>query len=307
MQASAVRLSIEALYQEAEAVVHDETPMLAIIKSFPPTDKTGATLSLVSDTKTDSNADQAILRRIDDLMTEAETVAHQYDEAVVVDKKPAAAENQFPAAPPVPNQIAGADQLNDTELDQLLEEAKADLDAMTPATETPAIEDNNAIQDHENIETVMADIAAAVGVTPTALEIAPATDAVDDDSSQTAAVSLQANPDTDTGDAHATAAQTTVMNAELASFIGDTVRSVLNEELPLMVRAALADALDDIKTTSPAPKAKSATKRKTTSAKKPSTSTKAASKANSSKATAKKKAPKTGAVAKKANPKKSAS
>lgn len=319
MQASAVRLSIEALYQEAEAVVHDETPMLAIIKSFPPVDNTGANLSLVSDATGNEKADQAILHRIDDLLAEAESIAgqpeetattsvahpvgaqtedtraedtraedaraedaqftdqNQTDDIKLVDNEALlplgeTAADHLPATPPIPNEIAGANQLDGIELDQLLQDAKADIDAMAPATPSSPREmtsdrqaADDTIQETDNIETVMADIAAAVGVTTEISEPVPTTDMINDDLSQGAAESKS------------TQSQTVTINAELSSFIGDIVRSVLSEELPVMVRAALKDALGDMTISSPTRKAKTAPKTKTSTKTRPATKGKTAS------------------------------
>ena len=348
MQSSAVRQSIEALYQEAEAVVHDGAPMMAIIKSFPPTEKIDAdpvvTLSLVG--KSDINvkqetvnSDQDSLRRINDLWREAEALANEADENVQqvlgddnIEAGSLSAQppvdlvlDDLPAQPPAPSDIAGADQLNDQELDRLLQDAQADIDAIAPATHTDADQQTDDLDhqadsitdpnEQDNIETVMADIAAAVGVTPETDGPVPLVKTESNSDSG-------GDSDSDSGNGRTAAVNTDTLgvvgttptpvqpenltlndtqtdqfspiNAELATFVGDTVRAVLSEELPTMVRAALKDVLGDFKISSmPKP-----TKAKSTA--------KAASKKPSDKKVVKKKAasPKTKTAAKKTAAKK---
>ena len=318
MQTNVVRQSIEALYQEAEAVVHDGTPMLAIIKSFPPKDGSAVTLSLVEDVNDKDNAaiesitNQEILHRISDLWAEAETIASQSDDdnesddEIALPLTGAELDINLPEQPPVPTEIAGANQLNDSDLDQLVQDAKADIDAIAPLDQPSP---GHATTGHDiladdgddtgDIETVMADIAAAVGVSPEGPGEARSLDIAD-------ISEIPADKE-----AHKEPDLVIPMNAELASFIGDTVRSVLSEELPQMVRLALEDALGDMQLGNSADttKAKASVKRKTTKTKKAAVKT-----ANSKKSTAKAKtAPKAPpkappkAKTKKAAPKPSAS
>ncbi len=245
MSPTAVRQSIEALFQEAEAVVHDGAPMLAIIKSFPPTsddqddqaDQPDTGLKLIAASPQDAAFKTP--KKSDDSEAKAKPprrfgrVADAKPEDSEIDIKP------VPAEPPAPTKGASADDFDADDLDQLVEDAKADIDATVP----------------EDISVVMADIAAAVGVVP------PVTETKDETPE---AVS---EPIADLADADKPESQpeekSPFINDQLAAFVGDTVRTVLNAELPSMVHSAVKDALETLvvtKKTSPVRKKAAAKK-----------------------------------------------
>jgi hypothetical protein len=236
MSPTAVRQSIEALFQEAEAVVHDGAPMLAIIKSFPPTsddqddqaNQPDTGLKLVA-----ANPQDAAFKapkKSDDSEAPAKPPRRF---GRVADSKPEDSEKDIkpvPAEPPAPTKGASARDFDAEDLDQLVEDAKADIDATVP----------------EDISVVMADIAAAVGVVP------PAEDHI------TETPEAISEPVADLADADKPEDQPEIkpedqeeekspfINDQLAAFVGDTVRTVLNAELPSMVHSAVKDALETL-------------------------------------------------------------
>jgi hypothetical protein len=228
MSPTAVRQSIEALFQEAEAVVHDGAPMLAIIKSFPPTsddqddqaNQPDTGLKLVA-----ANPQDAAFKapkKSDDSEAPAKPPRRF---GRVADSKPEDSEKDIkpvPAEPPAPTKGASARDFDAEDLDQLVEDAKADIDATVP----------------EDISVVMADIAAAVGVVP------PAEDHI------TETPEAISEPVADLADADKPEDQeeekSPFINDQLAAFVGDTVRTVLNAELPSMVHSAVKDALETL-------------------------------------------------------------
>ena len=328
MSAAVIQQSIEALYREAEAVVHQDQPMLTIIQSFPPTID-ASHLSVVADSSTDlvdignANADQvAVWRRIEDLLDEAERVststAAESAEAEFVEditeysaedlQAPAedavttvsapleddtpiatqaaidatiadqdadqaiASEAQMmaiPTEPPAPDQLDGADTMAEADISVLLNEAKADSQAVAAP-----------IDPEDDIDSVMADIAAAVGVVePQPTSRTPVAQAKPMDAGTVTAEPLPAQAATPQ------ASQQAAPTEALATFISETVRAVLAEELPGMVKQAVTDAL---RTAAPAAPAAKKTASKKASAKKASAKKATAKKTTGKKATGKK-------------------
>ena len=335
MSAAVIQQSIEALYQEAEAVVHQDQPMLTIIQSFPPT-VDASHLSIVADssanmiTKGTATTDQiAVWRRIEDLLDEAESLsaattpdsteadnldgaadysaenlpadmqdavapvtapleddtsiaAQSTVEATTADQdinQTIGSEAQMlaiPTEPPAPDQLDGADAMAEADIAALLNEAKADSQTVaTPVSDTNAV---TALDTDDDIDSVMADIAAAVGVVapqPTPSGSSTQVKPIDPET-------VPAAPAHVTAQTEPVQAPTTTQLAEphaapteaLATFISDTVRSVLAEELPGMVKQAVTDAL---RTAAPAAKTTTAATQKPVknsakkSAKKPAT------------------------------------
>lgn len=240
MSPTAVRQSIEALFQEAEAVVHDGAPMLAIIKSFPPTsddqddqaNQPDTGLKLVA-----ANPQDAAFKapkKSDDSEAPAKPPRRF---GRVADSKPEDSEKDIkpvPAEPPAPTKGASARDFDAEDLDQLVEDAKADIDATVP----------------EDISVVMADIAAAVGVVPPAEDhitetpeaiSEPVADLADADKPED---QPEEKPEIKPEDQEEE--KSPFINDQLAAFVGDTVRTVLNAELPSMVHSAVKDALETL-------------------------------------------------------------
>ena len=312
MSAAVIQQSIEALYQEAEAVVHQDQPMLTIIQSFPPT-VDASHLSIVADSSANviangtATTDQiAVWRRIEDLLDEAESLsaattpdsteadhldgAADYSaENLPADMQDAVAPvtapleddtsiaaqstveattadqhiNQtieskaqmlaIPTEPPAPDQLDGADAMAEADIAALLNEAKADSQTVaTPVSDTNAV---TALDTDDDIDSVMADIAAAVGV----VEPQPTPRSAPTQVKPIDAKTVPAAPAHVAAQTEPVQAPSTTQLAEpqaapteaLATFISDTVRSVLAEELPGMVKQAVTDAL---RTAAPAAK-----------------------------------------------------
>ena len=354
MSAAVIQQSIEALYQEAEAVVHQDQPMLTIIQSFPPT-VDASHLSIVADssanmiTKGTATTDQiAVWRRIEDLLDEAESLsaatapdsteadhldgAADYSaENLPADMQDAVAPvtaslgddnsiaaqstveattadqdlNQtieseaqmlaIPTEPPAPDQLDGADAMAEADIAALLNEAKADSQTVaTPSSDANVV---TAFDTDDDINSVMADIAAAVGVVapqPTPSGSSTQVKQIDPETvpAAPAHVAAQTEPvqaPTTTQLAEPHAEPQAAPTEALATFISDTVRSVLAEELPGMVKQAVTDAL---RTAAPAAKTTTAATQKPVknsakkSAKKPATQ-KTAKKVPAKKAAAK--------------------
>ena len=343
MSAAVIQQSIEALYQEAEAVVHQDQPMLTIIQSFPPT-VDASHLSIVADSSANviangtATTDQiAVWRRIEDLLDEAESLsaatapdsteadhldgAADYSaENLPADMQDAVAPvtaslgddnsiaaqstveattadqdiNQtieseaqmlaIPTEPPAPDQLDGADAMAEADIAALLNEAKADSQTVaTPSSDANVV---TAFDTDDDINSVMADIAAAVGVVapqPTPSGSSTQVKQIDPETvpAAPAHVTAQTEPvqaptTTQLAEPHAEphAEPQAAPTEALATFISDTVRSVLAEELPGMVKQAVTDAL---RTAAPAAKTTTAATQKPVknsakkSAKKPAT------------------------------------
>ena len=324
MSAAVIQQSIEALYQEAEAVVHQDQPMLTIIQSFPPT-VDASHLSIVADssanmiTKGTATTDQiAVWRRIEDLLDEAESLsaattpdsteadnldgaadysaenlpadmqdavapvtapleddtsiaAQSTVEATTADQdinQTIGSEAQMlaiPTEPPAPDQLDGADAMAEADIAALLNEAKADRQTVaTPSSDANVV---TAFDTDDDIDSVMADIAAAVGgVAPQPTPSGSSTQVKPIDPETVPAVPAHVTAQTEPVQAPTTT-QLAEPHAEpqaapteaLATFISDTVRSVLAEELPGMVKQAVTDAL---RTAAPAAKTTTAATQK---------------------------------------------
>ncbi len=206
MSPTTVRQSIEALYQEAEAVLAEGGPTLAIVKSTPanetPSDpatelQTIAAIHAEARSAHTSGDNLPLKERIKNLLADAE---EEWDSSQEASTKPAqqqptstgqaiAAE---PISSPAPAPPKTRDELQPEDVDTLVSQAQADVHA------------------------VMADIAAAVGTVP----------AVKSSESQT----------------DATQNNTISMDRQtLQTLIRDTVRSVVSEELPKIVAAAIGN------------------------------------------------------------------
>jgi hypothetical protein len=264
MSPTTVRQSIEALYQEAEAVVAEGGPMLAIVKSTPANEtpsnpaaelQTIAAIHAEARSARTSDDSLPLKERIKNLLADAE---EEWDPSQEASTKPAlqqptstgqaiAAE---PISSPAPDNTAPDNTApdntapDDTAADNTGTDKHATHGATTlGATETPQktniepvepIEppapappetrdelqpedvDTLVSQAQADVHAVMADIAAAVGTVP----------AVESSESQT----------------DATQNDTISMDRQtLQTLIRDTVKSVVSEELPKIVEAAIGN------------------------------------------------------------------
>ena len=259
MSPTTVRQSIEALYQEAEAVVAEGGPMLAIVKSTPANEtpsnpaaelQTIAAIHAEARSARTSDDSLPLKERIKNLLADAE---EEWDSSQEASTKPAqqqptstgqaiAAE---PISSPAPDNTAQVKTApDDTAADNTGTDKHATHGATTlGATETPQktniepvepIEppapappetrdelqpedvDTLVSQAQADVHAVMADIAAAVGTVP----------AVESSESQT----------------DATQNDTISMDRQtLQTLIRDTVKSVVYEELPKIVEAAIGN------------------------------------------------------------------
>jgi hypothetical protein len=259
MSPTTVRQSIEALYQEAEAVVAEGGPRLAIVKSTPANEtpsnpaaelQTIAAIHAEARSARTSDDSLPLKERIKNLLADAE---EEWDSSQEASTKPAqqqptstgqaiAAE---PISSPAPDNTAQVKTApDDTAADNTGTDKHATHGATTlGATETPQktniepvepIEppapappetrdelqpedvDTLVSQAQADVHAVMADIAAAVGTVP----------AVESSESQT----------------DATQNDTISMDRQtLQTLIRDTVKSVVSEELPKIVEAAIGN------------------------------------------------------------------
>ena len=259
MSPTTVRQSIEALYQEAEAVVAEGGPMLAIVKSTPANEtpsnpaaelQTIAAIHAEARSARTSDDSLPLKERIKNLLADAE---EEWDSSQEASTKPAqhqptstgqaiAAE---PISSPAPDNTA---QVNTAPDDTAADNTGTDKHATHGATTHGAIEtpqktniepvepieppapappetrdelqpedvDTLVSQAQADVHAVMADIAAAVGTVP----------AVESSESQT----------------DATQNDTISMDRQtLQTLIRDTVKSVVSEELPKIVEAAIGN------------------------------------------------------------------
>ena len=261
MSPTTVRQSIEALYQEAEAVVAEGGPRLAIVKSTPANEtpsnpaaelQTIAAIHAEARSARTSDDSLPLKERIKNLLADAE---EEWDSSQEASTKPAqqqptstgqaiAAE---PISSPAPDNTApdntaqvktapddtaadntgtdkhtthGATTLSATETPQ-----KTNIEPIEPPAPAPP-ETRDELQPEDvdtlvsqaqaDVHAVMADIAAAVGTVP----------AVESSESQT----------------DATQNDTISMDRQtLQTLIRDTVKSVVSEELPKIVEAAIGN------------------------------------------------------------------
>ena len=278
MRGTAALKSIEALYKEAETVIGDGVPMVAIVKSVPPMakpdipvaerptaiptntptdntptdntpiDNTSADTGEISGTDLKAEAQTAIFDRIEMLRSMA---------AILEDDKVSAdTDNNYPApisatpdnlsghpadatpadvtpsgviipslpdAPPVPAYQSGSRQISDADLEDVVKRAIADIIAVTPL--------ENVVAGNDRIESVMADIAEAVG------KAGPAT------TSENAS-----NDGNNTGNNDGISA-TQINLDDLNDSVARTVKSVIREELSSLVQSTVKTTLAELRAT----------------------------------------------------------
>jgi hypothetical protein len=289
MRNTAALKSIEALYKEAETVIGDGVPMVAIVKSAPPAAKPDipvATRAIpaadtpIADTPTADNsqldpsisganhtaeAQTAVFDRIEMLRSMAASLdddpatdtgsAPATDPAAALPNAalPSAAlpSAALPNAPPVPAYEAGSRQISDAELEDVVKKAVDDIVAVTPL--------DSVIAGNDRIESVMADIAEAVGKAepadmPDAPDLHDASDmsdpeAITSDITATPAEAPIESSDESSPTSAAPVKSTTSIDLEnLNDIVASTVKSVIREELSNLVQSTVKSTLDELRT-----------------------------------------------------------
>lgn len=294
MRNTAALKSIEALYKEAETVIGDGVPMVAIVKSAPPAAKPDipvATRAIpaadtptadtptadtpIADTPIADNsqldpsisganhtaeAQTAVFDRIEMLRSMAASLdddpATDTGSAPATD--PAAAlpnaalpNAALPSAPPVPAYKTGSRHISDAELEDVVKKAVDDIVAVTPL--------DSVIAGNDRIESVMADIAEAVGKAepadmPDAPDLHDASDmsdpeAITSDITATPAEAPIESSDESSPTSAAPVKSTTSIDLEnLNDIVASTVKSVIREELSNLVQSTVKSTLDELRT-----------------------------------------------------------
>ena len=279
MRGTAALKSIEALYKEAETVIGDGVPMVAIVKSVPPMakpdipvaerptaiptntptdntptdntpiDNTSADTGEISGTDLKAEAQTAIFDRIEMLRSMAAILEDDKVSADTDNNDPAPIsatpdnhsdhENlsghpadvtpagviipSLPDAPPVPAYQSGSRQISDADLEDVVKRAIADIIAVTPL--------KNVVAGNDRIESVMADIAEAVG------KAGPAT------TSETVN-----NTGNNTGNNDGISA-TQINLDDLNDSVARTIKSVIREELSSLVQSTVKTTLAELRAT----------------------------------------------------------
>lgn len=239
MSPTTVRQSIEALYQEAEAVVAEGGPFLDIVKSTL-ADKTSSnpdaelqTIAAIhAEARSSRTSDDSLplKERIKNLLADAEEEWHSSQEASTkfAQLHPTSTRQEIaeetinnPAPANTSNDDTGIDKngtLSETETIQ-----KTDIEPIEPPAPAPIGTqddvqpegvDTAVLQAQADVHAVMADIAAAVGTFPTIKSRGSQTDTTQNDT-----ISMD--------------------RRTLQTLIRDTIKSVVSEELPKIVEAAI--------------------------------------------------------------------
>ena len=274
MRGTAALKSIEALYKEAETVIGDGVPMVAIVKSVPPMakpdipvaerptaiptntptdntpidntpiDNTGADTGEISGTDLKAEAQTAIFDRIEMLRSMAAILEEDKVSADTDNNDPApisaTPDNlsghpadatpadvtpsgviipSLPDAPPVPAYQSGSRQISDADLEDVVKRAIADIIAVTPL--------ENVVAGNDRIESVMADIAEAVG------KAGPAStsETTNNTGNNDGILATQINLD------------------DLNDSVARTVKSVIREELSSLVQSTVKTTLAELRAT----------------------------------------------------------
>lgn len=280
MRNTAASKSIEALYKEAETVIGDGVPMVAIVKSAPPAAKPdipfathatpGADTPIV-DTPTADNsppatssrgssqkakAQAAVFDRIEMLRSMAASLdddlpeldKNEHDPAPTPATDPAASlpnaslpNASLPSAPPVPAYEAGSRQISDAELEDVVKKAVDDIVAVTPL--------DSVIAGNDRIESVMADIADAVGkAEPADMPDAPDTASTSDITGSPAEATIESSVESSPTSAASLKLTTSIDLENLNDIVASTVKSVIREELSNLVQSTVKSTLDELRT-----------------------------------------------------------
>jgi len=288
MRNTAALKSIEALYKEAETVIGDGVPMVAIVKSAPPAAKPDIPVAThaapaadnsqpdisASGTSQKAKAQAAVFDRIEMLRSMAasldddlperdlsENDRHEHDPAPAPSADPAASlpssslpSSSLPSAPPVPAYETGSRQISDAELEDVVKKAVDDIVAVTPL--------DSVIAGNDRIESVMADIAEAVGKAepadmPDAPNMPDAPDMPDSEPATSDITATPASPAESPIDAPAETAvtsdtplklTTSIDLGNLNDIVASTVKSVIREELSNLVQSTVKSTLDELRT-----------------------------------------------------------
>lgn len=279
MRNTAALKSIEALYKEAETVIGDGVPMVAIVKSAPPDAKpdipvaTRATPAAdapiadnsqpdtsTSGTSQKAKAQAAVFDRIEMLRSMAasldddlpernlsENDRHEHDPAPAPSADPAASlpSSSLPSAPPVPAYETGSRQISDAELEDVVKKAVDDIVAVTPL--------DSVIAGNDRIESVMADIAEAVGKAETAdapdtPDAEPATSDITATPASRPAAPIDAPAETAVTSDTPLKLTTSIDLGNLNDIVASTVKSVIREELSNLVQSTVKSTLDELRT-----------------------------------------------------------
>jgi hypothetical protein len=279
MRNTAASKSIEALYKEAQTVIGDGVPMVAIVKSAPPAAKpdipvatraTTAADAPIADTPIADNnppakssrgtsqkakAQAAVFDRIEMLRSMAASLDDdlpEHDPAPTPATDPAASlpnaslpNSSLPSAPPVPAYETVSRQISDAELEDVVKKAVDDIVAVTPL--------DSVIAGNDRIESVMADIAEAVGKA----EPADMPDTPDAEPTTSDIAATPASPPASPIDAPAETAvtsdtplklTTSIDLGNLNDIVASTVKSVIREELSNLVQSTVKSTLDELRT-----------------------------------------------------------
>ncbi|MGB0690208.1 MAG: hypothetical protein ACPGOZ_05940, partial [Candidatus Puniceispirillum sp.] len=285
MRNTAALKSIEALYKEAETVIGDGVPMVAIVKSAPPDAKpdipvaTRATPAAdapiadnsqpdtsTSGTSQKAKAQAAVFDRIEMLRSMAasldddlpernlsENDRHEHDPAPAPSADPAASlpSSSLPSAPPVPAYETGSRQISDAELEDVVKKAVDDIVAVTPL--------DSVIAGNDRIESVMADIAEAVGKaetadmpdvpdTPNTPDAEPATSDITATPASPPAAPIDAPAETAVTSDTPLKLTTSIDLGNLNDIVASTVKSVIREELSNLVQSTVKSTLNELRT-----------------------------------------------------------
>lgn len=270
MRGTAALKSIEALYKEAETVIGDGVPMVAIVKSVPPMakpdipvaehptaihmntptdntpiDNTGADIGEIFGTDIKAEAQTTIFDRIE--------ILHSMAAILEEDKVSADTDNNYPApisaapdnhshhenlsghpadvtpsgviipslpdTPPVPAYQSGSRQISDTDLEDVVKRAIADIIAVTPL--------ENVVAGNDRIESVMADIAEAVGKAGPASTSKTVNNTGNNDGISATQINLD----------------------DLNDSVARTVKSVIREELSSLLQSTVKTTLAELRAT----------------------------------------------------------
>ena len=272
MRNTAASKSIEALYKEAETVIGDGVPMVAIVKSAPPAAKpdipvathaTPAADTPIADnsplatssrgTSQKAKAQAAVFDRIEMLRSMAASLdddlpeldKKEHDPAPTPATDPAASlpNTSLPSAPPVPAYEAGSRQISDAELEDVVKKAVDDIVAVTPL--------DSVIAGNDRIESVMADIAEAVGkAEPADMPDAPDTASTSDITGSPAEATIESSGESSPTSAASLKLTTSIDLENLNDIVASTVKSVIREELSNLVQSTVKSTLDELRTSS---------------------------------------------------------
>jgi len=253
--------------------------MVAIVKSAPPAAKpdipvatraTTAADAPIADTPIADNnppatssrgtsqkakAQAAVFDRIEMLRSMAASLDDdlpEHDPAPTPATDPAASlpnaslpNSSLPSAPPVPAYETGSRQISDAELEDVVKKAVDDIVAVTPL--------DSVIAGNDRIESVMADIAEAVGKA----EPADMPDTPDAEPTTSDIAATPASPPASPIDAPAETAvtsdtplklTTSIDLGNLNDIVASTVKSMVREELSNLVQSTVKSTLDELRT-----------------------------------------------------------